>query len=38
VLGNCDEKREIWLTKKNMLATMWGGTGLGWNRLGVALQ
>jgi hypothetical protein len=30
VLGNCDKKREIWLTKKKqILATLRGGTGLG---------
>jgi hypothetical protein len=39
MLGNCDEKEEICLTKKKqMLATLRGSTGLWWNRLGVALQ
>jgi hypothetical protein len=38
VLDNCDEKREIWLIKKQMLATLRGGTGLGWDHLNVVLE
>jgi hypothetical protein len=39
VLGNCEEKKgNLVNKKKQMLATLRGGTGLGWNRLNVALR